>query len=38
MAGVDEELAGTLEGDREIRFWLLEKWGELKNRFFDSSE
>ena len=38
VAGVDEELAGTLEGDREIRFWLLEKWGELKNRFFDSSE
>ena len=38
VAGLDEELAGTLEGDREIRFWLLEKWGELKNRFFDSSE
>ena len=38
VAGVDEELSGTLEGDREIRFWLLEKWGELKNRFFDSSE
>ena len=38
MAGLSEELTGTLEGEYEIRFWLLEKWGEMKNRFFDPSE
>ena len=38
VAGLSDELTGTLEGDYEIRFWLLEKWGELKNRFFDASE
>lgn len=38
MAGLDPELSETLEGDYEIRFWLLEKWGELKNHFFDASE
>lgn len=38
MAGLSGELTDTLEGEYEIRFWLLEKFGELKNRFFDSSE
>ena len=38
MAGLEPELCETLEGDYEIRFWLLEKWGELKNHFFDASE
>ena len=36
-AGLDTELAQTLEGDYELRFWVLEKFGELKNRFFDPS-
>ena len=36
-AGLDPELAGTLEGDYELRFWVLEKLGELKNQFFGSS-
>lgn len=36
-AGLDPELAGTLEGEYEIRFWVLEKLGELKNHFFDPS-
>ena len=36
-AGIDPELAGTLEGDYELRFWVLEKLGELKNQFFGSS-
>ena len=36
-AGLDPELAGTLEGDYELRFWVLEKLGELKNHFFDPS-
>ena len=38
VAGLDPKLAGTLEGDYELRFWLLEKIGEVKNRFFGSSE
>lgn len=38
VAGLDPSLAGTLEGDYEIRFWLLEKWGEMKNRLFGSSD
>lgn len=38
LAGLDTELSETLGGDYEIRFWLLEKWGELKNHFFDASE
>ena len=38
VAGFSEELTGTLEGKREIRFWLLEKFGELKNWIFDASE
>ena len=37
VAGVDPQLAGTLEGEYEIRFWLLEKFGQLKNRFFADS-
>ncbi|MBQ7098260.1 MAG: stage II sporulation protein R [Oscillospiraceae bacterium] len=36
-AGLDPELAGTLERDYELRFWVLEKLGELKNHFFDPS-
>ena len=31
------KLAETLEGDYELRFWVLDKLGELKNRIFDSS-
>lgn len=38
MAGISDDLAETLEGEYEIRFWLLEKWGELKNSLFASSE
>ena len=38
VAGLDEELAGTLEGEYVLRFWLLEKLGEVKNRLFASSE
>ena len=38
VAGLSDELTGTLEGDYEVRFWLLEKLGELKNWFFDASE
>ena len=36
-AGLDPELAQTLEGEYELRFWVLEKLGELKNRIFSSS-
>ena len=38
VAGLSPELTETLEGDYEVRFWLLEKFGELKNWFFDGSE
>ena len=38
VAGLSPELTGTLEGEYELRFWVLEKWGEMKNRFFDSSD
>ena len=38
VAGMSETLTGTLEGEYEIRFWLLEKIGELKNFFFASSD
>lgn len=38
VAGLSDELTGTLEGDYEIRFWLLEKIGEMKNYFFASSD
>lgn len=38
VAGLSEELTETLEGEYEIRFWLLEKLGELKNHFFVSSD
>ena len=38
VAGLDPELAGTLEGKYELRFWVLEKIGEMKNRFFEASE
>ena len=38
VAGLDRELTETLEGDYELRFWLLEKLGEVKNRLFGSSE
>ena len=38
VAGLSPELTETLEGEYEIRFWLLEKWGEMKNRIFQASE
>ena len=38
VAGLDPTLTGTLEGEYELRFWVLEKLGQLKNHFFDSSE
>ena len=38
VAGLSPELAGTLEGEYEIRFWVLEKWGEMKNYLFASSD
>ena len=37
VAGMSDELTAALVGDYEIRFWLLEKLGQLKNRFFPSS-
>lgn len=37
MAGMSAELTDTLEGEYEIRFWLLEKLGQVKNYFFDPS-
>ena len=36
-AGLSPELAASLEGEYELRFWVLEKLGELKNHFFDPS-
>lgn len=38
VAGMSDELAGTLEGEYEIRFWLLEKLGEVKNLLFSTSD
>ena len=38
VAGIDDTLTQTLEGEYEIRFWLLEKLGEMKNHLFGSSE
>ena len=38
VAGLSPELTGTLEGEYELRFWLLEKLGEMKNRIFQASE
>ena len=38
VAGFSDELSETLEGQYEIRFWLLEKLGEVKNRIFQASE
>lgn len=38
VAGLSPELAGTLEGEYELRFWVLEKWGEMKNYLFASSD
>lgn len=38
VAGMSGELAGTLEGEYEIRFWLLEKIGEARNFLFRASE
>lgn len=37
VAGMPRILTETLEGEYEIRFWLLEKIGEMKNYFFSSS-
>ncbi len=37
MTGISEDLAQTLEGEYEIRFWLLEKIGQLRNFLFASS-
>lgn len=38
MAGLSDELTETLEGEYEIRFWLLEKIGEVRNFLFNASE
>ena len=38
VAGLSPELTGTLEGEYELRFWLLEKLGEVKNRIFRASD
>ena len=37
-ASLNGRLNDTLKGEYEVRFWLLEKWGELKYHFFDASE
>ncbi len=38
MTGMSPELTQTLEGEYEIRFWCLEKIGELRNFLFASSD
>ena len=38
VAGLSPELTGTLEGEYELRFWFLEKLGEVKSRIFQASE
>jgi stage II sporulation protein R len=38
VAGMPDRLTGALEGEYEIRFWLLEKIGALKNALFSSSD
>ena len=38
MTGLNEGLSRTLEGEYEIRFWLLDKLGQVKNYLFASSE
>ena len=38
LSGMDDTLTGTLEGEYEIRFWLLEKIGQWKNACFASSD
>ena len=37
-AQFSEDLTGALTGEYEIRFWLLDKLGELQNFLFDASE
>ena len=37
-ASLSGELSETLTGEYEIRFWLLEKLGQVKNHFFTPSE
>lgn len=38
MEGFDEELCGTLSGDYEIRFWILDQLGRLGNFLHRDSE
>ena len=38
VSGMPQTLTETLEGEYEIRFWFLEKIGEVKNYFFASSD
>ena len=38
VSGMDDTLTDTLQGEYEIRFWLLEKIGQVKNYFFASSD
>ena len=38
IAGMSERLTGTLQGEYEIRFWLLDRIGEWKNSLFASSD
>jgi hypothetical protein len=37
-SAMSDELSETLTGEYEIRFWLLEKLGQVKNHFFTPSE
>ena len=37
-ASLSGELSETLTGEYEIRFWILEKLGQVKNHFFTPSE
>lgn len=37
-AQLSDDLTGALTGEYEIRFWLLDKLGELQNFLFDASE
>ena len=38
VAGMPQKLTETLEGEYELRFWLLEKIGQIKNALFASSD
>ena len=38
VSGFSDTLSGTITGEYEIRFWLLDKLGQVQNFFFRASE